>query len=161
MEINNNEAIKELLKATLLQSSFHFPKELEKKIVPTIEINPRLLKISNIIRQVAIQNATSDIIFTTPNISNIRFFLTGLTLSVVKDALSTSVQTAIQLTIDGAVQLIATIVGQSLTAQNQSITFSFPFPIQVDRNTNINVVTSSAVAFIRVDASLCGYLGEI
>lgn len=101
-------------------------------------------------------NATASTIYTTPTDRD--FYLTSATLSVIKDATSTSVLSSITMYVDGAVVLPLKISGITLTPQSESVTISYPFPIRLDRGTIITCTATTNIANIRVDGVITGYL---
>lgn len=158
IEIYNGDTIQELIRAGLLQSSFDIPKLLAKEIIPTIEINPILSKFCDIVRNASITNTTQATIFTTPDDPQISFFLIACSLSVIKDVLSTSTLTQIDIVVDGANRQVLNISGITLTAQNSTISIVLPHPLKIDRNTSITLNNGTAIANIRADASIVGFL---
>lgn len=121
-------------------------------ITPTVELK-RVITIS---KTGFASNATSGNIYTVPVDQD--FYLTTLTLSVIKDATATSTETAIWASIDSQFVRIATIATLTLTAQNTTIAMTFPLPLKVDRNTTITVQNGTAVANVRASGTITGYI---
>jgi len=101
-------------------------------------------------------NATSATILTTDSVKTT--YLTGLTLSVIKDVTATSLASAITVVINGATRTIASIVGLTLTVQNQTIALSFPIPLKVDRSSIIAVTNSTATGNVTSVGCVTGFL---
>jgi len=104
-------------------------------------------------------NATTTTIHTTS--SSYDTYLNSLTLSVAKDATSTSTASAITAVINGATVTLASIAGLTLTAQSASITLAFPVPIKLDRSSIIAVTNTTAVANVRAAGSVSFFLQPI
>lgn len=123
-------------------------------IVPVIPLNPRI----DIVKSASATNATNAIIFTTPIDKD--FYLTHASLSVIKDATSTSIVSAITVTIDGVVPSIIQIAGITLTPQISQLVLCFNYPIKIDRGTQIRVTNSTNVGNIRADGCISGFTVE-
>ena len=154
--INNQElkkAFSESTKTQLLEQ----PTQVDNsRVIPIIDVTPKNYKSCDIVRfKQASNTAAAQTIYTVP--SNKDFYLTSCSLSVTKDATSTSIRTYIQVTIDGANQQLLSIAGITLTAQSQGLTMSFPVPIKIDRGTSIQFFNNTAVANIETNASIVGY----
>lgn len=159
-QINNSETIRELRKAAALQlGKDNVPTELTNSIVPVIEINPRLTRVTNILRSNNFANNTTATIYTTP--SDQDFYLTGASLSFIKDATATSTDITLRSTINGAVRLILECVSLTLTADSQTTFMSFPIPIKIDRNVTITITSNTAVGNITVGGVIMGYVDEV
>lgn len=158
--IYNSDLFKELASAAKIQVSVdNIPNQLAEKVVPVMEVNPKLLRRTEIIRHNDATNATSATIYTTP--TNQDFYLTHLTLSTMKDVNSAATFSAISCVIDGITRYAATLGFITLTASKDSLSLSFITPIKCDRNTTIGIVNSSAVANIITIGSIGGYIDYI
>lgn len=157
--INNSQLSKELIDGAKIQTSFDkIPTQLADKVVPVMEVNPKLLRCCNFIKEASCINATTTTIYTTP--TNKDFFLTALHLSVIKDVTSTSTRSYVNAYVNGVVNSLITIAGITLTVQDQNCSISFPIPIKIDRGTAIALNNSSATANVTSRASIMGYLDE-
>ena len=155
-----NNDIQAVEKSVLLLDQYadDLPKILDPILTGTIELNPDLQRISNIIAENSASNATSATIYTTNNNpSTQQFYLTSVTLSMIKDATSTSVESDVNITMGGVVYSILTIPSLTLTAQNQSIFQSFKQPLPIDANTAITVTNSTNNANIKANGTITGY----
>jgi len=158
-QIYNSDLTKELTEGAKIQvSRDRVPNQLADKVVPVMEVNPKLLRRVKIVKNVQAANATSATVFTTPTDRD--FYLTGYCLSVIKDATSTSTGTSLRSTIDGAAVRIAEIIGLSLTVQNQTITGSCTPPIKIDRGVTITVNNTTNVANVSSSAEIHGYIDD-
>lgn len=64
-QIQNSETIKEVREGARLSISEGFPQRLAEAIVPVMEVNPKQLRICNIVKSASAINATSGTIYTT------------------------------------------------------------------------------------------------
>ncbi len=126
-------------------------------IMPCVNVIPKI----DVIRNAVIDDATSPGVelYTTP--SDKDFYLQSIIMAVIKDANATSVQTFLQVTIEGSLKILAAIPGISLTAQSEVLTLSYPIPIKIDRGTVIQIRNSAAVATIRSRCQITGYTEEV
>jgi hypothetical protein len=145
-QVYNSDLLKELRDASKLQQlSESIPNQLDTKIVPVIEVNPKLLRVVNIIRGTAKTTTGSATIYTTPTDRD--FYLTAITFAVTKNAACdvASGRYGLQMYIDGAAQVIGMVSVQTLTASDIATSMTFDTPIKIDRNTSI--VTAGGVSF--------------
>jgi hypothetical protein len=158
LEIHNSETISELAKGGGLQSAQGIPRQLNTQVIPVMECNPRLLRISSIVRQAA-QSATGDVtVYTTPAKQD--FYMTYAQLSIQKDVVSDNVVCHLTCTMGGATRRIISIPAISLTAGTRDIAVSFPFPIKIDRNTNVLLSGAFTVGVTTKSATIAGYVDE-
>jgi len=154
--MSNNQNAKitnEVKRAFGLNNMTGYPMKVSEAILPVVDVNPRY---TNIIGAAPATNATSGTPYTTP--ANKDFYLTGFTISLIKDVTSTSTATALMAYINGVQVALGRIAGITLTAQNDSLSASFPFPLKIDRNTAITITNTTNVANIAAYASIYGYL---
>jgi hypothetical protein len=163
--IYNSELSAELIKGAKIQvNRDKVPNEIAEKVVPVMEVNPRLLKIVKICRQVTATNpASATVIYTTP--SNQDFYLCGTQMSAMKNVtsdLGTGPFCSLNASIDGVNRSIISFTGITLTAQERETSIDFNIPIKIDRGTTIVLVASTAPAagtYIRT-GSIWGYIDE-
>jgi hypothetical protein len=154
--INNSDLFKELREGIKLQQLRDvIPSQLADKVVPVMEVNPKMLRRINSVKNNIATNATSATIYTTPTDKD--YFLCGFTLSMIKDVTSTSTSSRVLATIDGVSTILASIVGISLTPQADSISVQFLEPVRVDKGTNITVTNSTNVANVSANGTIYGY----
>jgi len=154
--IYNSDLTKELVEGAKIQTSKDsIPSQLADKVVPVMEVNPRLLRRINFTKDGTASNATTATIFTTPTDKD--FFITNAMLTWVKDVTATSLSSFITAFIDGVNRPILTIGGFTLTPLNDTVTITFNTPIKVDRNTNIAVTNSTNVANTKATGIIYGY----
>lgn len=154
-QIHNSDLIKGMAEnAKIQQNVDRIPNQLADKVVPTMETNPALLKTANVVRYVDTNIDTT--IYTTP--SDRDFYLTGISYSLAKDALSTCSGIRISGTIDGVTQWVGIISGITLTTDSQTVSQNFSKPIKFDRGVNISIIHLTGTgATLRSSVTLVGY----
>lgn len=128
------------------------------KVIPIINITPRNNKIVQIIKYASCINATSTTIYTTPAKGD--FYLTAASLDFIKDAGSTSTNSAINSYVNGAQVDILKLRQLSGVASLNAVTQSFDPPIKIDKSTPINLLNFAAVANISSGAIIMGYIED-
>lgn len=158
--IHNSDLSKELILGARIQTSKDsVPNQIADKVVPVMEVNPKLLRKIDIVKEAVATNQTSSTIYTTPGDRD--FYITNAAISTIKDATSTSTVSAIRAYVNGVQIAIFRLPSFTLTAQNMSIMHDFKFPIKIDRNTAITVTNSTAVANITSYGLIFGYIDDI
>ncbi len=115
-------------------------------ITPIVDITPKKLKNALVGNLIITNGSSGNILTANPNAD---IYIHSAAISVIKDVTSTSVDTSIQITQNGAIVRILAIEGITLTSQNQSVSCVFPHPIKIDRNTAIAGLNSTNVANIK------------
>lgn len=156
--IYNTELLKELKNgARIQQIKDVIPSQLAEKVVPVMEVNPRLLKICNVVANVEGAGGNSTL-YAVP--ADKRFFLVACNLSRTKVAGDAGTDCNINVTLPtgqtGA--KVLSICGVTLTAAQDSVATNFPIPIEIKPGTNI--LLSSAGATTRHAGTLVGYTIE-
>jgi hypothetical protein len=160
MENQNRETTREIQEATGLSEITGYPRKIADAIIPVIDVNPKL-KYSNKIHTSFLTGGggTSAGIYTTPMDKD--FYLTGACLSIVKNATSNSTVTSIRVgTADGPTSNIISIIGLTLTEQDQTVWCPFPIPLRLARGSAITLITDSTGAGYEVRGSIIGYLSN-
>jgi len=104
--------------------------KLSDTIVPVIDINPKLLRRSNVVKSGVLTNATTSTIYTVP--SDKEFYLVAAALAFIKDATATTTKIAINVTTDdGLTGDVLAVPSITLTASTGEISNSFPAPIKI------------------------------
>lgn len=154
-KVNNPDVATSIREAAFL-NELEIPQELSSQIVPVLEVNPKLQRRSNVVREATVSNAASGTVYTIPN--GYTFYLTSCCFSIIKDATSTSIASKLNATVGGRASDIIQIVGFTLTPQDQAVTLSLISPIPIDGGTTISVIHGTAVANISARVSVHGYL---
>lgn len=129
------------------------PNQTSDKVVLTYDYSNA--KYCDIVRRAAAVNSTSGTIYTTSTDED--FYLCGASLSVIKDATSTSIASQIRVIIGGGTYQILDIAGITLTAATGSQTITFNPPLKIDRGSSILVTNSTNVANVSADACIFGF----
>ncbi len=157
--IYNSELSKGIVESARLQQNRDIiPNQLAEKVVPVMEVNPQILRKSKGIPLLltGLVNTTSATIFTSDSIK--KTYLTGATLSMIKDATSTATDMGIQFTnADSTVCKICRMAGITLTADSKENSITFDKPIEIKRGSNIVLTSDTNVANIVLRASLFGF----
>lgn len=157
--INNSELTKEIIDGAKLSiSSEAVPSQLAEKVVPVMEVNPRLLQIIDVVKYGVCTNQTGVNIYVTPTQRD--FFLVGYTLSVVKDANATSTAFGLTGVVNSETVNICDFPAITLTAGSMSTNHTFAHPIKLDKGSQINLTSSTAVAQFVLRANFYGYTIE-
>jgi len=157
-KIYNSTLTKELIEGARIQSSTDaVPGELAEKVIPVMEVNPKMLRVCNIVKSTSATNATTATVYTTPTDKD--FFLCSVELAVIKDVTSTSTVSGINVTTPeaGVATNILSISGITLTPQSDTTSLAFNTPILLKRGTGVQLTNATNVGNIRSDACITGY----
>ena len=146
MEIQNSEIIRELQLQTRQPTINGLPRTISNQIVPVIELNSKLIKRLNVSGIGAINSTTATILAAQPDKD---VYIVGASLSMIKDATSTSTSTTISFTDEnGASRDLLRVLGLTLTAQTYNESIGLSHSIRIKRNTAININNGTNVANI-------------
>jgi hypothetical protein len=157
--IYNSDLFKEVregIKTQQLRETI--PSQLAEKIVPVMEVNPKLLRRAKPFAMASsLSNATSATIYTAAD--NKDTFLTGASVSMIKDVTATATDMALKcISPDSTVAYhLLRIAGITLTPQTMAISNSFVPPIQIKRGSNVTLTSDTNVGNIVIRAALTGY----
>lgn len=157
-KIYNSDLSKELVEGAKIQTSFDYtPDQLAEKVVPVMEVNPKLLKINNFIKN-NFQTTTGTIaIITTP--ADKDTYITGLSAGYVKDVTCDSATGVYSLTcvINGATHNLIQFPIITLTAQQDEREITFAYPVKVDRASAIQLTGTFTAGVCVRTCTLYGY----
>jgi len=156
METSNSELLKEVQNATKIQTMQGLGRTISNQIVPVIEVNPKIVKTGLTAVMTSLNTATTTLL-TTP--TNQDVYICSASLSVQKDAESTSTGVYLTCQTNGVNQQFLWIAGLASTAMSGQTNMTFPHPIKVDRNTSIHL-KSSASAAVTAAASINYFVDE-
>ena len=154
--IYNSDVTKELREGGKISLRDAIPTQLAEKVVPVMEVNPKLLKVTNFIKRGTLNNATSATLATTDAINET--FITGAYLSVMKDVTATSLYFRINCVIGGASTSLLALGSLTLTAGSKDVSIMFRDPIKVDKSSALTLVASTNVGNFILEGGICGYL---
>ena len=131
-QIHNSDLSKELREGAKIQLSFdNIPNQLAEKVVPVMEVNPKLLKYANIVKSATVNNTTTTL-YTTQDGRD--FYLTAFMVGC-----DSTVTRYITITVDGASVNIGTT---NNSGGNMMINLNTP--IKIDKATNITGTSGGA-----------------
>lgn len=160
-QIHNSDLFKEVrdgIKAQQLRDII--PNQLADKIVPVMEVNPKLFRRCNITRGVSKTTSGTQTIYTTP--SDREFYLVGIMGGLAKDAVCDVATGRIQISaiINGDTQSIMDLPVLTLTAQSLTNSISLSDPIKVDKNTAIVISGTFTAGAMSRTGTIIGYTVE-
>lgn len=133
-KIFNSYLTKEIIDGAKLQQNLGgIPSEIAEKVIPVMEVNPKLLRVCNIVRS---DTATNNTLYVIP--TNKDFYLVSAFVQAGFTAAGQSTS-FISAVIDGQTQKIVqnkVTCGAGLTA-NDTTSINPCFPIKIDRGTTI------------------------
>jgi hypothetical protein len=159
--IHNSDLFKEFKEGAKTQQLRDvIPTQMADKIVPVMEVNPKLLRRINFVKRAASVNATGvNIIPATPTEKDT--FIVSASLAYIKDATATSLSSYIQAVLDdGSIIELLDLPQLTLTASSGEISVSFPNPIKLKKGSAITVQNNTANANISTQAIVYGYYVE-
>ncbi len=130
--------------------------EIMNEIVPVIVVEPKV----DIFINSAKTTTGANTIYTTPTTKD--FFLTGILISYVKDAVCDVADGVITLntTIDGLTRFIISLPVLTLTAQQDEKVIIFNKPIKIDRGVTFNYSGTFGAGKMIRECSIIGYTVE-
>lgn len=141
-QIYNSDLTKELVKgASIQQSKDQVPNQLAEKVVPVMEVNPRLLRSVNVIRHVAVAGT----MYTTPTDRD--FYLTYANVSTSIASANNFYGTITITPKGGAAVIVLSAVGCAtalVTGASSTATANFDTPILLERGSTISFAVSNA-----------------
>jgi hypothetical protein len=152
--IYNSDLTKELIKGAKIQTGRdNVPSQIAEKVVPVMEVNPKLLKETDAGGAgYSLGSSTYVILYTTPSTGK-DFYLTDYTFSFVKDVAcdTASGPITLQVSKNGANFVVSRSMVLTLTAERETISGTLKQPIKVDRGTNISLIfgTHTAGTYIK------------
>lgn len=160
--IYNSELSKEIIQGAKIElSRDNIPSQIAEKVVPVMEVNPKMLRRVNVMFD---SNRTTSGTATFATLSSDKdFFLTGFSVCIAKDAVCDTATGTAGLTIplvDGNNKYITSFSIITLTAQQFSESVEVKTPIPCKRGGTITMAgTFGAGVYIR-SATIRGYYTE-
>jgi hypothetical protein len=160
--IHNTDLTKELKEGGKLQQLRDvIPSQLADKVVPVMEVNPKLLRITNTTATATVNATGAGTVYTTP--ADKDFFLTNVHLHVIKNVVcdaATGVYVNFTVVQDGATKSLIALSGITLTAQEDIVTLNLSQPMKIDRNSLIRWTGTYAAGVMVRSANVIGYVVE-
>lgn len=159
-KIYNSNLIKELIEGGKLQINSDFiPNQLAEKIVPVMEVNPALLRKTNLIKAATLTNNTTQTVWTTDTIKDT--YITSVCLAFIKDATATTTDIRANLTpLNQAEISVIRIPSITLTAHSGEVSITFPHPILLEKGVAQRISSGTNVGNILISAVYFGYTVE-
>lgn len=155
-EIIRSESIDKLTDALGLQVSQGIPKQLGNQIIPVCEVNPFLLKTTNLMK-VANSAVTGSTTLHTVKTGNIRTFATAINISFMYDAAADNVAVDVDfILVDGASASFR-FPKLTLTATTKDVFITFPNPLELKKGSLVRVISNYTVGAGTRSATLIGY----
>jgi len=157
--INNSDLKKELIDGAKIQLSVdNVPGELAKSVVPVMEVNPKLLRTCNIVRNCYSYDTGPATVYTTPTDKD--FFLTNAVFSSEDDVTSDSTSPRMEVVIDKQTQILLSFRKISGTATSKTMALNFNSPIKLDRGSVIQISRIVTVGVSIINGTIVGYTVE-
>lgn len=157
--IHNSELIKELKDGGKIQQlRDRIPQELADKVVPVMEVNPKLLRRTNIVFGARRESSGGTTLMTTDSVKET--FITGIAYSITKDVacdMATANNVGVSIVQDGATRNIILASILTLTAQDKSVFVEFE-PMKIDKGTTVVIISNAfAAGTCQRTATIFGY----
>lgn len=164
--IYNSDLAKELVQgAKLQQNKDRIPNELAEKVVPVMEVNPKLLRRAVVLAS-SIGKATTVSAATFLNAANQfpnkNIFITGIDFCNSQSAASDNTAAYLQIFVDGiqrTIPLLRKTTTTALEAYHKEIVFSDP--LKMDMNTSITYTLAFTVGASVSDWIIYGYVDDV
>lgn len=158
--IYNSDLSNEIREGAKIQTSRdNIPSQLGQTVVPVMEVNPKLLRYVNFggSSSTGTSAGTASASAADPNND---FFVTGITIGIVKDATCDNGNGVVSgtVTISGLAMSLVSIPVLTLTAQSLVVSQSFNPPVKIDRNTAVRgSAPTFTVGSCRFSISVAGF----
>jgi len=158
-KIYNSSLTRELVDGGKIAVSVDgIPSELAEKVVPVMEVNPKLLRLNNIVESTFQATNGSVTLFTTPVDRD--FFLTSVSIALVKDVACDLASGAIALSVtlpSGIVKSLIRLPVLALTAQSSELSLSFSQPIPLGKGSPIAISGTFTAGALSRSGSITGF----
>ncbi len=161
-QIHNSDLSREIVTGIKLQQNVDsIPSQLADKVVPVMEVNPKLLKNSYPLASIVNRTASSNNLVIYSGRAGISVVITGIGYSIHEDATCDNTTTQINATIDGNVKTPLYLSKLSLTAIERNGFLDFgEHPLRIDVGTDIRYSHVFTIANSSVTLILYGYFVE-
>jgi len=140
-KIYNSETIKNIVEGASIQTSIDgIPNELADKVIPVMEVNPKLLRRTNFL--VNSSRTTSGDYSPISATEDYDIYITSVVMSLTKDSTNNAStgQWVLRVVVNGVRTAICGIATITLANQSNPISVTFKDPIKIDRNTSVDTV---------------------
>ena len=156
VDIQSKEVIDKISDDLKVQPSLQIPRELAKQIQLSYNVNPNRI-VTQIINS-TIADSTGGQVGTASSTRDT--FVVAALLSVSKDVVSTSIRSAVTITLfeSSTATTLLQLLYEPVTANNHQIGLNFSHPIKLARGSAIGLINSTAIASI--DTRVLVYMYE-
>jgi hypothetical protein len=155
-QIYNTELTKELIAGGGIQTSRdNVPNQLADKVVPVMEVNPRMLRTCNIVTSNITATTGNVTIFTAPTDRD--SYINSAYLSMAKDVTCDGTSISLTAIIQGITVNLLSIRGITLTALNQTLSISYPAPIKIDKGSLVLMTFTFSVGVVVKGSGITGF----
>jgi len=159
--INNKDLTKELIDGAKIQLSFDdVPGRLASAVVPTMEVNPKLLKKTTYLGILSGRASTGSGILVYRGTDDKKVNITNINIANVQDATSDNVLMSLKATINGVVRTIWTKRKATTTAVTTNDNLYFNPALKIDKNTDIIMDLLFTAGTSILDVSILGFLED-
>jgi len=135
------------------------PNQLAEKVVPVMEVNPKLLRRCNILRTGTRTTTGLGTIYTTSATKDT--YLVAATLSMTSSALADNVIGYLTVVCEGQAETRLLIIEkETLTAGSQVTNLSLSIPIKLARNSSTRYASTFTAGAVSISATLLMYEAE-
>lgn len=159
-KIYNSELTNELREGAKIQvGTDGIPSELAEKVIPVMEVNPKLMRRVNFIASGNSGTSAAAVTVLAADANN-DTFITHFIYSLIKDATCDSATGNFQtsITINGVTSALSVVSTITLTAQDKEVSLSLNTPIKIDKNSTVRFTMPTFTAGVcRVALTIAGY----
>lgn len=148
-KIYNSDLTNEIEEGAKIQDRMDVvPNQIADKVVPTMEVNPNMLRKINLIKANANTGAAAISLYTAPAATTRqRVYLTSVQAAYSKNAACDAASGVLYVTIaqGGATLPILALPHTTLTQENQAQTLTLPKPLAIDPGSAVILTASGAI----------------
>jgi hypothetical protein len=158
--IYNSEVSKELIDGANIQTSKDLvPNQLADKVVPVMEVNPKLLRIANLADYTHSGTSAASMTISGGSTSY-KILIQSISLTMIKDAACDAASGVLTVTmaVGGVQRALATLPILTLTAQQNTVNLVFQYPVEADLGSSVSFnMPTFAAGNCRVACSVTGF----
>jgi len=158
MPINQSRQLRRVFSDGAKIQELEVPNKIAESIVPVLDVTPNFHRLSRPLTTLtSLSNALSAIVYNCSTVNET--YLTGATLSYIKDATATSTSIGLSIIDDetNGVNALIRVRGITLTAQNGVVSWNTNYPIRLKKGSTITITSDTNVANVVASVTLQGY----
>lgn len=155
--IHNSDLHHEVQDGAKLQIVDKAPIELADKIVPVMEVNPKLLRYSTMLGRINNRTTTATGITVLAAQPNKDVVITGFYINYSQNAICDNTGTSLICYFRGVATELYQIRKQTTTAKDFNVYVNLSTPLLIDRNTAVTLTHIFAAGSSSIDVNLYGY----